>query len=127
MSNTFTLDDIRAAADKKYGSVFIDLGDGEGEVELVNALRMDKVARKELLALQKAMSEKGKDENGEEVEVDFDEQVEDLKQSLRLVVRNKEQANRLLTVCGDDAAVLMSVFDKYSGETELGEASPSQD
>lgn len=108
----FTLDDIRDAAEKKYGATVIDV-DGQ-EVELVNALRLKKGDRQALVALQDKLEAEGAD------------QEELLKEALRTVAKTKTQANRLIGAIGDDLAVLAEVFERYTGDSELGEASPSQ-
>jgi hypothetical protein len=104
MANTFTLDDIRAAADKKYGHTKI------GDVVLLNPLRLPKAKREELVALQEKLSE------------DDAEQEKLLADAIRLVAQNSEKAESLLSEIGEDLALLVTVFEKYSGEVQVGEA-----
>lgn len=114
MSNTFSLDDIRAAADAKYGSTDIDLSNGR-VCRLLNPLRMDKKNREALMAKQNELDEEGAD------------QEKILSDSLKLVSENKTDAAQLLKDLGGDLAMLAIVFEKYNEGTQLGEASPSQD
>lgn len=113
MATTFTLDDIRAAAEKKYGATEIDLG--TRVVSLVNALRLPKGRRDELLKLQDRLQEEGAD------------QEELVKEAILLVAATEGEGKALLKAVGDDLAVLMEIFQNYAGETELGEASASDD
>lgn len=112
-NKNFSLDDIRAAADKKYASTFIEVGDTE--IELVNILRLPKEKRDELFSIQKE-SDEGEDNDVEAA----------LTRSLYLVAKEEGGAKLLLDAIGGDLAVLSQVFETYSGETELGEASGSE-
>ena len=116
---TFTLDDIREAAEAKYGSTDIPVGDVL--VRLLNPLRLTKEKRSALMAAQKDLEA---NEGDEEVDVD---QVEVFQGILRLVAENEHQAEVLIAELGDDLAILASVFEMYSAGTQAGEASASQD
>lgn len=107
---TLTLDSIRDAADKKYGSTVVDLGDDT--VELKNPLRLPKDLRERLTNLEKA------DEDGDPLDY-FGELYE--------VLAGKEGAEKLLKALGDDIPLHMTLLSSMTEETELGEASPSQD
>jgi hypothetical protein len=96
---TYTLDDIRAAAEAKYGEV----------ARLLNPLRLSKEKRKELGEAQERLSE-------------ADDQQAALEDLLRLVAENKRAADRLLSALGGDLGYLVSVFDKYTKGTQAGEA-----
>lgn len=110
---TFSLDDIRAAADKKYGHTEIPMGDGSS-VRLVNALRLPKEKRDQLTSIQDQMSAEGAD------------QVEVLSSAVRLIAESDEQADRLLNALDGDLALLVQTFAFYTEGTEAGEASGSQ-
>lgn len=110
MSN-FTLDDFRAAADKKYGSLTIALSDGS-EVELLNVIRLPKAKRDALRDIQETSTE------------DLDEDAM-LKQTISLVCKSEAQANRLFEQVGDDLAVLASILEAYQEKSDLGNASRS--
>lgn len=111
---TYTLDDIRAAAERKYGSLDIDLGDGQG-VELVNPLRLAKTKRDELLQLQDKLNEDGAD------------QAALLERALILVARTEAQGKKLVRAANGDLTILVEVFTRYTEETQAGEASASDD
>lgn len=117
MTKKFTLDDIREAAETKYGSTFIEVGDET--VELINVLRLPKEKRQIILNLSK--EEKGADEN------DIDATRDKLTSGLRAACRTEKQADVLLGALGDDTALVAEVFSSYTKETQAGEASPSQD
>lgn len=119
MATTFTLDDIRAAAEAKYGSTDIQIGDTL--VRLLNPLRLTKVKRTALVAAQKDLEA---EEGDEEVEVDQEAAFHAI---LRIVAETEHQAEVLIDAVGDDLAQLASLFSMYSEGTQAGEASASQD
>lgn len=116
MSNTFTLDDIRAAADKKYGSTDIPL-DEERTLHLVNVLQLPKEDRKKLKAVQSDLDAEKAEENDDE-----DAQVEMLRNAIRIIAKEKALAEELFTALGDNLAYLAVIFDRYTEGTEAGEA-----
>ncbi|MFC4089356.1 phage tail assembly protein [Micromonospora sp. GCM10011541] len=103
-----TLDDIRAAANAKYGSFDISLG--ELNVRLLNPLRMPKKNRDALMATQEKL---GADDADQEAL---------LKEALNLVAETPAQAKALLKEVGDDLAVLATIFEGYVKGTQAGEA-----
>lgn len=116
MSKNFTLDDIREAAEKKYGSVFITVEDTE--VELVNVLRLKKDKRDIIMNLAK---------DSEDDDNDIDATRDKLLEGLRAACRTKTQGDVLVEALGDDTALVAEVFAHYTKDTQAGEASPSQD
>ena len=112
--SSFTLDEIRAASEKKYGSVDIDLSDTE-RVVLVNPLRLSKENRAKLTGLQESMSAEGADQG------------ELLEGAIRLVAQSQTQAEKLLTAIDGDLTILVEIFERYSGSVQAGEASASDD
>ncbi|MEV1109935.1 phage tail assembly protein [Micromonospora sp. NPDC049751] len=110
---TITLDSIRAAAEAKYGSLDIELGDET--VRLLNPLRLSKANRDALLAVQSRL-------NAEDDDAD---QGELLTEALRLVVDGKTKADKLIKALGGDLALLAEVFESYVKGTQAGEASGS--
>lgn len=114
MANTFTLDDIRKAAEAKYGSTDIELSDGF-VTKLVNPLRLSKEKRAELMAIQK-------DDDGE-----GQDQEQMLSDAIRLVAEKPIQAERLLEEIDGDLTLLAEIFSNYTKSTQVGEASASQD
>lgn len=110
MTSEITLDFIRDAAEKKYGSRVIPLPGGK-RVELKNPLRLPQAARAELSEL-----------NIEQ----FDEPVDYFRKSFALISSEKE-GELLAKALGDDVALYMILFEEYMGGVELGEALPSQD
>lgn len=119
----FTLDDIRTAADKKFGSCDIEISDGE-TVVLLNPLRLNKDRRTKLLALQDKMSSDKDDEDEDKEEHDIEAILDEC---ILLVAEKPALGKKLLKEIGEDLAVKMGVFEKFMGGTEVGEASPSQD
>lgn len=104
----FTLDDIRAAADAKYGST--DIETSKGEVSLVNPLRLPKAKRDALVAIQEQMSAEGADQ--EKVLAD----------AIRLVASNATMAEALIEDVDGDLAMLVQIFASYSAGSQVGEA-----
>lgn len=124
--SSYTLDDIRAAADAQYGHTDIQVGDTE--VRLINALRLKKERRQALEEVQKRMSdEPAEGADGEKPEAP--DTAELMAEAVRIVARSSHEADVLLEACKNDgeydAAVLATVFNKYVEGTEAGEASPS--
>lgn len=109
---SFTLDDIRAAAEAKYGSTDITLSDGF-EVKLVNPLRLSKERRDKLTSIQT------EDENVDQEEM--------LSEAIRLVAEKPVQAERLLEEVAGDLTILAEIFSNYTKSAQVGEASASQD
>lgn len=112
---TFTLDDLRAAAEAKYGNTTIQFG--EDEIVLVNALQLPKAKRDELIKEQDRFNPEDENEDVDQEEI--------LASILRLVAKDAKKVDALLDVIGDNLAVLMEIFSAYSGGTQLGEASAS--
>ncbi|MEU1309161.1 phage tail assembly protein [Streptomyces cinnamoneus] len=110
---SFPLDDIRRAAEAKYGSTDIELGDET--VRLLNPLRLPKAKRTELSQLQDHMGGDGAD------------QEELLSEAIRLVADTSQSAEKLLAAVNGDLALLAEIFDRYGRGTQVGEASASQD
>lgn len=116
---SFSLDDIRAAADRQYGSTDIQVTEGK-VTSLLNPLRMAKAKRDALYELLGQLQE---DEGG-----DLDVDPEHIfTEAIRLVAADDRQAEVLLDAVGGDLAILKDIFEKYMGALKVGEASPSQD
>lgn len=111
--STFSLDSIRESAEQKYGSTKIEFGEGE-VVELTNPLRLSKEDRQTLSKIQERMEEEGSDEG------------EVMAEAILLVAAKRPPAQKLLSLVGDDLGVLASIFEKYTGDSQVGEASASQ-
>lgn len=106
---TISLQDIRDAADRKYGPLVIEGVEG-GDVTLLNALRLSKDKRMALAALD------------DEDDLDIQDKLE---QIIRLAAASTDDADRLLGAFGDDLGQLAETLQSYSGKTQLGEASTS--
>lgn len=109
---TFSLDDIRAAAEAKYGDTTIDLGDEK--MVLVNPLRLDKDKRKALTSIQERSEEEGADEG------------DVMREALRLATSTPAAAEKFIGIAGDDLTLLATVFESYTEGVQMGEASASQ-
>ncbi|WP_042800927.1 phage tail assembly protein [Streptomyces sp. C] len=109
---SYSLDDIRAAAERKYGSTDIEFG---GDVvRLLNPLRLTKAKRDELMSVQDQLGKEDSD------------QAAVLSQAIRVVAASEAAANKLLEAVGDDLAILAEIFGHYGESTQSGEASASQ-
>ncbi|QWQ42097.1 phage tail assembly protein [Streptomyces sp. YPW6] len=107
---TFSLDDIRSAADAKYGSTDIQIDD-RTTVVLRNPLRLSKAERDELGSLQDKL-------DGDEAL----DQADVLADAIRLVAKDKKIAEQLIEQIDGDLALLAQVFSTYSKGTQAGEA-----
>lgn len=105
----FSLDDIREAAEAKYADVEITFGKDDS-VSFINALRLSKKDRGALLKLQEELGKDGAD------------QASLLAGGLRTVASDKDAANRMLELVGEDLSILASIFEKYTEGTQAGEA-----
>jgi len=110
---TFTLDDIRAAAEAKYGSTDIDLGDGDVLV-MTNPLRLSKDKRKALESIQ------------ESADAEDADQGDVMREAIRLVAARGDMAEKFIAIAGDDLAILAAAFSTYTEGAQVGEASASQ-
>jgi hypothetical protein len=120
---SFSLDDIREAADRKYGSYDIDLPDGE-VVKLRNVLRLSKAERKELAALEGKLSSK---ESEDDVDaVDEVDQQDIIEKQLVLIAHNKALGNKLIKELGGDFGMVLHVYTSWGKNSEMGEATASQ-
>ncbi|MCJ0870256.1 phage tail assembly protein [Streptomyces sp. NPDC051563] len=108
---SYSLDDIRTAAEARYGSTDIDLG--AETVRLLNPLRLPKERRDQLAKLQDRMSAE-----------DADQELL-LSEAIRLVAERPTSADALLEAVSGDLALLAEIFDAYGRSTQLGEASAS--
>jgi hypothetical protein len=111
---SFSLDDIRAAADAKYSSTDIEVDD-KTTVALLNPLRLPKEKRDELAKIQDRMDAEGEDVDQEAL----------LSDAIRLVADHPKKAEILLTAVGGDLAILAQIFETYGKGAQVGEASAS--
>jgi hypothetical protein len=118
-TNTFTLDDIRAAAERKYGSTNLQLD--KGLLRLINPLQLSKEKRAELQATQGRLEAASDKEAGAE----GDDQEDVIRDALRVVADNQYLVENLIEQVGDNLAVLATIFERYTGQQEVGEASAS--
>lgn len=126
----FTLADIQAAADAKFGDCRIALG-GDETVVLRNGLRMPKEERRELTALQKRLDAlQSDDDDVQASEMRPDEDQADamtrlVRDILSLVADDKAAATTMLSRIGDNLPTLLQVLTEYGQVAQPGEASPS--
>lgn len=102
-NNSFTLDDIIAAADAQYGHTEV------AGVILQNPMRLTREQRAEFAGMRDKLSE-------------ADDAADVLKEMLTMVAKPGTGVESLLEKAGDDLAVLMTIFTKYSEGTQAGEA-----
>ncbi|MEU4155695.1 phage tail assembly protein [Actinoplanes sp. NPDC026670] len=112
MATNITLDDIRAAAEAKYGSTDIAISE-DVTVRLLNPLRLPKAKRDALGALQGKLGEDDADQEAL------------LSEAILVVAESEAKGKKLLSALGGDLALLAQVFETYSDGTQVGEASPS--
>lgn len=124
MSTKFTLADIHAAADAKYGSFDIEL-DEERTLVLANPLRLTKAERKALTALSDR-DESEPDEKTGATEEDEDATIERMREIIRIAGRRSPLCDELFDALGEDVTLIMTVVESYFEGVQAGEASPSQ-
>ncbi|MFY1620039.1 phage tail assembly protein [Micromonospora sp. WMMD736] len=103
------LDDIREAAEAKYGHLPVEVGDRT--VRLLNPLRLPKTKRDEIAKLQERLKEEGADQEAI------------MRDMIRVTADTKAGADVLLKAIGDDLTVLAEVLGEYGRKTRVGEAS----
>lgn len=105
---TFTLKNLKAAADKKYGSTTLD---ADGEVfELPHMLRLDPEVRKEISARIDTISE----------DMDLDEQIVTFRDIV--VLAEKDGKGEKLAEILSDPALLFEFVSGWLEATQAGEA-----
>ncbi|WP_031513705.1 phage tail assembly protein [Streptomyces sp. NRRL F-5123] len=107
---SFSLDDIRSAADAKYGSTDITV-DEKTTVHLLNPLRLPKEKRAQLASIQDQLDAEG--------DVDQEKVLSD---AIRLVADHPRKAEALLKAVNGDLAVLAEIFETYGKGAQVGEA-----
>lgn len=114
MANTLSLDTIREAAERKYGSVDLDLGDGN-TVSLKNPLRMTKEERNRFQDVLSKYDVEDEEEQKDSDPIDlFVEAFE--------VAGGPGTAEKLRNVFGEDAALYASLFEAYTNKGEMEKA-----
>ncbi|WP_028472123.1 phage tail assembly protein [Nocardioides alkalitolerans] len=112
----FSLDDIRNAAKKKFGSAEFEI-DGQ-TFNLRNALKLSDEERDSLFS----KDEKNVDEDGEPVRETTAETRASLEHQIRTLSDRKDLADRLLEEIGGDLTELAQVMAHWTEETQAGEA-----
>lgn len=121
--STFSLDQIREAAEQKYGATVIELGDGQ-EARLLNPIRLSSDKRKALMKVQSQIESLQTDEevSDEAASELADKQLALLADAIRAVAETPFQAELLLDKVGSDGAMLITVFELYNKAEAPGEA-----
>lgn len=121
MSNVYTLANYRKVVEEKYAPVRIQLDEeGKEVLELIPALRLPKEKREQLSKLQAS-----REKHGEGDVTTLDDLIGFLQEYVRVIGSDKRMVDKLLKTVGDDAAILSEIISDYSGDTEAGEASTS--
>lgn len=100
------LDDIKAAAERKYAHTPIEINDDE-TVLLRNVLQLDEAERSLLT---------------EKPEGDKESQLEFFRRLIRVVADSPEGAERLVREFGENLAYYVQTIEFYNQESEVGEA-----
>lgn len=115
MSNSYSLDDLRAALDDEFKPLVITV-DGE-DFTLVNLLRVDKDTRKIAADKLKALE-------ADSVDKDYDKTVAAM-EDLIVVITANGGGNKLVAAMNQDVQLMMKVITLWIGASNLGEASSS--
>lgn len=124
MSNTFSLDDIRDAARRKFCPLKISLSDGS-EVELRGFIRLDESERgivKDSIEILKPLMES---ESADEIPEDDKALIAEALIDVIAAIAGKG-GDQLVEELGTEFPVLLHVFETWMVESRLGEAEPSQ-
>ena len=105
------LSDAQAAADKKYAPLGVELDDRT--VVLRTPIRL---SREERDQLQKATTAE-----------EQDDPIDTIESAFRIVIADEDDAEALISAIGGDLGVALAVFNAFTKETQLGEASSSED
>jgi hypothetical protein len=116
MSISFTLDDIREAADRQYAPVVIDLGEGDRCV-MRQLLRLPQRTRDQVMEQLKLL------ETEEGVEADVEVTINAVTSVIKLVADDK--GPKLIKALDGDIAMMMQVLERWMEATSVGEATPS--
>lgn len=115
MTNSFTLDDLRAEVEKKYAPLQITLSDGT-VVTLRHLLRLkDKVREQVVDTLKLLESTDGEDQDAAEM-------IDAATTVLKLVA---DQGTKLIRELDGDVTLIMAVLERWAESTQPGEATPS--
>jgi hypothetical protein len=115
LSNSFTLDDLRAEVEREYAPLEITLSDGS-TVTLKHLLRLPKKTRDKVVDTLKALETKEGDDPDVDVMVDAATQV------LKLVADN---GTGLVKELDGDVTLVMRVLERWMQMSQPGEAAPS--
>lgn len=130
MTNSFSLDDIRQAAIRKYSPVEVELSDGS-TVELKSLLKLRKKTRQEINdAIDEINAIDGTEDEDEELIAEWSATIcESIEKVFRLACNSPRKL--LAELDHDDpeikASMYTSLFTRWISETQAGEAvsSPS--
>lgn len=124
MSNVFTLDSLREEAEKEFAPSKIELSDGS-LIVLRNILRLGKKDRELVLEALDGLNSSKDDAEEEDGGFEVVNQLADNAEVILSLVASDSQ--RLLEELDGDVALMMSVIEKWMGDTQPGEASNSPD
>lgn len=113
---TYSLDQLKADVDKQYTGLVLDVGEDD-QIVLANLLRLPREDRAKVGELLEVISVSVEDNDLDTME---SASVEVL--SLAAGKRGKD----LVKLIGDDAALALDLLSKWTENTQVGEAEPSQ-
>jgi len=117
-NNTFTIQDIRDAADRKYKGLRVDLGDGR-VVEFRNILRLDDAARARFEEAQNAF-------DADREDIGAGDMINVIKSNLLVVADNEAMAQQVFDMLGNDLVLFYELMESWKEQTQLGEAESSK-
>lgn len=116
----FTFDELVQKSEEKFKSFEVEL-DGN-VVRFENIIRLPKDTRDKLMSAEKELGKLLEEHKDDEAFDSLDVQIENLRERLRLLSMDTKGVNALLKKVGNNAALLMEIYDAYWEETEAGEA-----
>lgn len=119
MTNTFTLDNLRAEVEKQYAPVVIGLSDST-EVTLNNLLRLPRKTREAVLKLLHDVEDAGSNVDDDESTENIELLVDAASQILLLV--SDRFGPQLVKELDGDLTLTMKVLERWMEATRVGEA-----
>ncbi|KZM68830.1 phage tail assembly protein [Nocardia terpenica] len=124
MSNTYSLDALRADIEREFAPITVEIAEGKSVV-LRNLLRLPKKDREAAFEHMTAME---KLEDGEDGSVESMEATGELARAIfALVADDKRLGKVLVDALADDLALTLRLFERWVEATQPGEAQPSLD
>lgn len=123
MSNSYSLDRLRADVEREFAPVRIELSETDSVV-LRNLLRLPKKEREEVYELISQMETLGKESESTDLTL-MDTTAEIARQVIAIIADNKALGRKLVSDIKEDLPLSLKIFEMWMEATQPGEAEPS--